>query len=361
MRRRLAITRFALALTTIAAVPKLASSQDTAPQAKQSQLQGQIVDSAGRPVRSATIETDEPARATVSDDHGFFRLKNLPAGPITISVRRAGFIGTDFQLRLPPDSTVGIGVKLMPDGNALGAATARVDTAAGYGGSTMMLRVVSSDSQPLVHASVTVEGGLPQITDERGEISLGGGDHQLFSLSVRRLGYAPWFGKVEFPDSASVYTVTLARIARDLSTIVVSGASELKSPLELTGFYDRWEMRQKGALSAVFIGPEELEFRHPVKVTDMLRALNGIKIIRDKSGNSIPYSTQASGLKASLCPMAILIGGHQMRDVILDQYLVPNEVMGIEVYSRTGNTPTSLQATNNVCGILAIWTGSRKP
>ena len=274
MRRRLAVTRFAVALTIIVAVPALALSQNTALPVQLSHLQGQIVDSAGRPVRSATIETDEPARAAISDKNGFFRLKNLPAGPITISVRHVGYLGTDFQLRLPPDSTVGIGVKLMPDVSVLGVATARVDTAAAYSGSSMMLRVVSSDSQPLVHASVTIEGGLPQITDEKGEISLGGSGDQLFTFSVRRLGYAPWFGKVEFPDSAYVYTVTLAPIVHDLSTVVVKGAPAIISSLELTGFYDRWQMRQRGALSAVFIGPEELEFRHPGKVTDMLTALN---------------------------------------------------------------------------------------
>jgi hypothetical protein len=361
MRRRLATIRFAVAVTIIAAIPVLASSQAPPPLVQLSHLQGQIVDSAGRPLRSAMIETDDPARAAISDKNGFFRLKNLPAGPITISVRHAGYVATGFQLRLPPDSTVGIGVKLMPDAAALSGTTAKVDTAVSYHGASMMLRVISSDSQPLAHASVTVEGGLPQITDAKGEMSLGGGGDQLFTFSVRRLGYAPWFGKVEFPDSASVYTVTLAPIVHDLSTVVVKGARAIMTPLEVAGFYDRWQMRQRGALSAVFIGPEELEFRHPAKITDMLAGLNGVKIVRDKLGNMIPYSTQIASLHGDMCAMAILIDGHQMRDVILDQYLVPNEVMGIEVYSRTGNTPITLHANNNVCGIIAVWTGSQKP
>jgi hypothetical protein len=350
-----------VALSILALFPMSALSQGAPVPLKQSHLQGQVVDSAGHPVRSATIETDEPARATVSDESGFFRLKNLPAGPITISVRHAGFVGTEFELRLPPDSTVGIGVKLMPDAGVLGAAKAKVDTAERYDGSSMMLRVVSTDGQPLVHANVIVEGGATQITDEKGEISLGRGDHQLFTISVRRLGYAPWFGRVEFPDAQSSYTVTVAPIARGLSTIVVNGARAIKSPLELTGFYDRWEMRQKGALSATFIGPEELEFRHPSRISDMLYGLNGIKLVRDKYGNAAPYSTVVANMYGKLCPMAIVIDGQQIRGISLDQYLVANEVMAMEIYVRSGNMPISLQANDNICGTLAVWTGSRKP
>jgi hypothetical protein len=85
-----------------------------APPTKPAHLQGQVVDTAGRPVRSAIVETDDPPKAVVSDDSGFFRFAELPAGPITVRVRRIGFTGVEFQLRLPSDSTVSIGVKLLP-------------------------------------------------------------------------------------------------------------------------------------------------------------------------------------------------------------------------------------------------------
>jgi Carboxypeptidase regulatory-like domain len=96
-------------------------AQSAPPPVKPSHLQGQVVDSAGHPVRSAIVETDDPPRATLSDDNGYFRFAELPAGPITIRVRRIGFQGTEFQLRLPPDSTVGIGVKLVPAAQLLEA------------------------------------------------------------------------------------------------------------------------------------------------------------------------------------------------------------------------------------------------
>src|ERR1019366_4122955 len=82
-----------------------------APPTKPAHLQGQVVDTAGRPIRPAIVETDDPPKAVVSDDSGFFRFADLPAGPITVRVRRLGFEGVEFQLRLPSDSTVSIGVK----------------------------------------------------------------------------------------------------------------------------------------------------------------------------------------------------------------------------------------------------------
>jgi hypothetical protein len=108
-----------LCSAVLATAPLLA--QTAPPPVRMSHLQGQIVDRDGHPVRSAIVETDDPPRATISDDSGFFRFSELPAGPITVRVRRIGFAGTEFQLRLPPDSTVGIGVKLVPASQELEA------------------------------------------------------------------------------------------------------------------------------------------------------------------------------------------------------------------------------------------------
>lgn len=222
------------------------------------------------------------------------------------------------------------------------------------------LRVVSTDGQAVAHASVIVEGGLPQVTDDRGEISLGHGTRQLFTVEVRRIGFKPWFGKVNFADTGSVFSVAVQRLGQSLDTVTVTGATAIKSSLELTGFYDRWLMRQKGTLSAVFIGPEELEFRHPDKVTNMLYGLNGVRMIRDKWGDPNPYSTQIASISGKLCPMAIIVDGQQIRNVSLDKYLEANEVMAIEIYSRGGNMPSSLHANDSICGVIVLWTGSRK-
>ena len=239
------------------------------------------------------------------------------------------------------------------------------------GAQARVIRVVSSDGQPIAFANVIVEGGETRIADANGEVSLGAGKRQTFTVNVRRIGFTPWFGKIELPDTAAVLLVSLPRLAQNLSTVTVSGRSEIKSHLVLTGFYDRWLMRQKGVLSAVFISPEELEFRHPDRITGMLRGLNGVNLTKacveppDARGNClqglVPFSTMYR-----MCRMAIVIDGMQQyppkgANVNIDMLLSASDVAAIEVYARGGNMPVNFQFQDTGCGVIAFWTGSRKP
>jgi hypothetical protein len=228
--------------------------------------------------------------------------------------------------------------------------------------------VVSSDGQPVAYANVSIEGGITQITDEKGIVSLGAGKEQTFTVRIRRIGFAPWFGKIEIPDTAAVLSVTLPALAQSLAPVKVSGAPPLKSPLQLTGFYDRWLMRQKGVLSAVFISPEELEFRHPDRITNMLYGLNGVRMVR-KCVQPTSRTTCVQGLVATNptgCSMAIVIDGTQQYppkggNVNVDMLLDAGDVAAIEVYARGGNMPVSFQFQDTACGAIAFWTGSRIP
>jgi hypothetical protein len=227
-----------------------------------------------------------------------------------------------------------------------------------------VIKVVSSDSQPIAFANVIVEGGITQITDAKGEVSLGAGKRQALTVRVMRIGYKPWFGKLEFSDSAVTRTVALLSVAQPLATTVVTATAPTKSRLELDGFYDRWLMRQKGTLSAVFIAPEEIEFRHPDRITNMLYGLNGVQMMRTRSGGLAAFSP-GSGLPGT-CPMAIVIDGVQQyapkgSAVAIDRLLDADDVAAIEVYARGGNMPSSLHVNDTVCGAILFWTGSRKP
>jgi hypothetical protein len=333
-----------------------------APLRDPSYLQGQVVDSAGRPVRSAVIYTEDPLFATLTDKKGFFRLSELPAGPITVRAERTGFVPIEFQLRLPPDTTVGIGLKLLSAPTRMG--TMQIDSGPNVGPGRIV-RVVAANGQPIMYANVVLEGATTRITNENGEINLRAGKRQQFTLRVSRIGFGPWFGKVDFPSVATV-TVTLPQIAQMLPSVTVNGSPAIKTPLQLTGFYDRWMQREKGALSAVFIGPEELDFRHPGKITSMLRGLNGVQVQKLKGlgmdeDNLVAYATTSANIM-QMCPMAVLVDGHQEPPpVYLDRVLDANAVMAVEVYNRGANMPIGLQADDTACGVLAFWTGSRKP
>lgn len=244
------------------------------------------------------------------------------------------------------------------------------------------LRVISSDSAPVVYAYVATEGGTAQIADEHGEVSLGQGKATTMTVNVRRIGFAPWYGKLTFPDTATVLTVTLARIAQSLDEVQVSGRGN--APETLKGFYDRWLMRQKGLLSATFIGPEEIEKRHPERVSDLLSGVLGVGLMRTDRGTVVARSGSGTCYMTvmldgrTVCPPSgchvydgngMSLGGgvkppagSKIEDVTVDlnKYVGPSDVAAIEVYSRGANMPISLQADDNICGVIAIWTGPRR-
>jgi hypothetical protein len=185
-----------------------------------------------------------------------------------------------------------------------------------------------------------------------------------------------------------VLTVQLARLAQSLAAVNVKAAAEIRA-LQMAGFYDRWMERQKGALSATFIGPEEIESRHPDKITNMLRGLNGVEMRRSCEGEQVAFST------SNQCQMAILVDGvrqcpsrgcntngggifstgaqsakpacdaattlNETTAVVIDLLLNADDIAAIEVYNRGANVPVSISASDQSCGIIAFWTGSRKP
>jgi hypothetical protein len=251
------------------------------------------------------------------------------------------------------------------------------------------LRVIGTDSLPVPLAWVTVQGGSGNVTDERGRIRLGGGKRKTLTVEVRRIGYQPWFGKLDVPDTAAVLTVMITRISQSLAAVTVTDTSGVHAAPNLRGFYDRWFMRQKGSLSATFIGPEEIDKRHPSRTTDMLNGVLGVslKVIQPQG---ILIAENASGT----CFMTIMLDGQvvcpprgchtseitsqnamqlgpppaptsasptvDQATVDLNQVIDVNTIAAIEVYARGGNMPISLQPSDNACGVLAFWTGSRR-
>ncbi len=240
------------------------------------------------------------------------------------------------------------------------------------------LKVIGSDNVPVPFAWVSIGGGTASITNDAGSVTLGGARRKTLTVEVRRIGYEPWFGKIDLPDTTATLTVSLKRLAQQLAGVTVTG-ERIKSPLELNGFYDRWEQRQKGTLSATFIGPEEIERRHPSHTSDLFYGLNGVSMMQGAGGAMCARGNSGA------CFMTVMVDGIVLRpsaptmctmhsSLNLSKYATPNTDVGpdinmyidanavaaIEVYARGGNMPVSLQPTDNACGVIAIWTGSRR-
>jgi hypothetical protein len=234
-----------------------------------------------------------------------------------------------------------------------------------------VLRVVSSDSQPIAYAFVQSNGGHPQLSDEDGRVSIGAGKKQTLTIEVRRIGFTPFYGKIDFPDTAVTIPIVLPGLAQQLGGVRVT-ANKAKSPLELNGFYRRWLEAQKGVTSAMFIGPEEIEKRNTSRVSALLGGVSGISMGHTTNGNNV--ITAGSGS----CAMAVIIDGRQVcptvgchmdaggksgltdqNSVLIDQVIDIASVAGIEVYRRGGNMPSDFHVDGE-CGAVAFWTGARK-
>src|SRR5665213_837767 len=85
-----------------------------------------------------------------------------------------------------------------------------------------VLRVLGIDSVAVPFAWVSVEGAAARITDDAGNVSLGASRRKTLSVEVRRIGYQPWFGKLDAADTASVHIVMLSRLTQQLGGVTIT-------------------------------------------------------------------------------------------------------------------------------------------
>jgi hypothetical protein len=104
------------------AVPAVLSAQGA------SVLTGRIVDSAGAPIRGATVRVPQLERAATADTAGQFRLEGLPTGRVTIVGEAPGFVGKRVEVSIPANGTVEQAFSLVPNAHVLANVEVRART-----------------------------------------------------------------------------------------------------------------------------------------------------------------------------------------------------------------------------------------
>ncbi len=270
---------------------------------------------------------------------------------------------------------------------ALAAAIALLAAAPAHAQSSS-IRIIGTDRVPVPYALVTVDGGTPNITDERGEVSIGKQRNVALNIEVRRIGYRLLNETVDFPDTAATRLLTLSRITQDLPSVNVSAG---KSNLELSGFYDRWMQKQnRGMKNATFIGPEVIDQRNAAVTTDLLSHVVGVTLRVDPKG---VRSARGIGERPKVgvevrpgvtsmndrgeCFMNVLIDSRDVCSIVgchyvfaddppgsaeeddavdLDKRVDVKQIAGIEVYPRRDGMPADVFKHYNGCGVIQIWT-----
>jgi iron complex outermembrane receptor protein len=212
-----------------------------------------------------------------------------------------------------------------------------------------VLRGVVADSSgaPIESADVAIVA-LHRLTrtDDRGRFSLTELPLEQIELSVRRLGYAPKSFRIIVKPGASDSTlVTLAELPDVLAGM---SATAQRARLEIEQFYRR---RARGP--GTFFTRDEIEDRHAINTSDVLRMAPGIQVVRTAAGNGIRF-TSTSGRRN--CSPLIWLDGQKAPGMEIDQIPV-RDIEGIELYQGASTTPVQFsQNTNTTCGTIVVWT-----
>lgn len=87
---------------TLAAIDRIVERQAGKTPA---QIIGQVTDVSGTPLRRVLVTTDAPVRSVITNDSGYFEIRNLPPNTVVLTLRKAGYQPGLFHLALIADST----------------------------------------------------------------------------------------------------------------------------------------------------------------------------------------------------------------------------------------------------------------
>lgn len=224
------------------------------------------------------------------------------------------------------------------------------------------VRVVDPFGVPIAFATISLSAGNVRVADREGRVTLNIAPRESMRLLARRIGYQAFDGEVVREDSTGAYRITLAPVVQKLGTVTVNDRLA-KSPLELTGFYERVREVQRGALRGEFFTPEDLNARPSPNIAQFLQMSRFVSVTRGPSGVWVVYGRAG-------CPMAVVLDGVQVgvttnpragRGSDITDVAPLGQVSAIEVYPSVANAPASINfaVKDGNCGVVAIWTGGR--
>ena len=191
-------------------------------------------------------------------------------------------------------------------------------------------------------------GGPGTTTDSLGRFSLRVPGAGRYGLRVSHPGHRPFqTDSVEVGRGETVSVeVRLGRNVIPLEPLVVTA----RIPADITGFH----RRRLGGGFGTFMTREEIEARAPGRTTELLRGMPGVTIRFERWGVG-PTIEMRGGF--GTCEPAIFVDGvlaPQYRGSRLDDFLTPDRIEGVEVYSSFSAAPVQYLA--GTCGVILFWT-----
>jgi len=178
-------------------------------------------------------------------------------------------------------------------------------------------------------------------------------------LEVRRLGYVAF---VQWVKVVGGETLNL-RIILELVPVSLKAVEVKGEPARLPAMQGFENRRAHG--SGHYFNRTEIARMQPRVFTDVLRRIPGVQVQPSSGpfgGNEMVRMSRTIGVTGLRpCPVLFYVNGMPIQvtsDMSINQYVAPEEVVAIEVYSGTSQTPPEFQSNllNSRCGVIVIWT-----
>jgi len=235
------------------------------------------------------------------------------------------------------------------------------------------IQVTDVRGNAIPFALVQITNGVGRVADDSGRVTFSMKPKDSLNIQARRIGFQPYIGWVKRDTTSGLYVADLPVLPRTLDPVTITGRRD--TPLARTGFYDRVARVQKGSYAARMITPEELELRNPMKLSQILTGDNYVKVT-PMNGRQVLLGRGVN------CAMTVLLDGQRVMGTYeeaigslnppplsslssIDDAVNAMSIAAIEVYGSVAAVPVELQRVAGSrmaqgCGLVAIWTGSRK-
>jgi hypothetical protein len=166
-------------------------------------------------------------------------------------------------------------------------------------------------------------------------------------IEVLRIGYKPVAFTIEDIHPAVELQILLDRLPIELAPVVATAPAGV---LGRSGFERR---RRRGF--GHFLTREQLEQRHGARLSDFLRDVPSIRLVRDTATGDWSFESRRAVSLGRGCKSHLYVDGVKLVMTPVD-VLHPDEVEGIEVYRGPSETPVQFRGWGACGAVVVIWT-----
>jgi hypothetical protein len=213
----------------------------------------------------------------------------------------------------------------------------------------------TANGQPIANALISVwSTGQEVRTDSAGRFAMQALPFGSFTLEARAIGFeAERQSIVLLPDSTTWATVLFESLVV-LDTIRVRALRTAVLGRDFTEF----ETRRKMLGSGHFYGPEDLDRRNLMRMTDLFRATPGMRVTSAGTMGDQLFM-RGFGLLQWCRPVVFVDRVRFEREARLENIVQPADVRAVEIYLSPVSVPQEFSQGVTGCGVIVIWTGPR--